>query len=113
MQSLGKDGTASLLARPECGGAAGSCKHHSDRTCVVAIRQLRDEGVSAGQPCSSVHFLIGGVLAAILDVLPNRASKQDTILAHHSNLGAQRKKAGGGQRLKHSQQRLQYKQQWD
>lgn len=57
-----------------------------NRTCVVAARPLHDELVSARQLGGGVHVLVGGLLTAVLDVLPHRAGKQHTVLAHHSDL---------------------------
>lgn len=60
------------------------------RTCVVAMWQVHDEVVGISHLGRSVHVLVGGILAAILDVLPHRTSKQQTLLAHHRDLKTNR-----------------------
>ena len=56
---------------------------------VVAVGQAADEAVGVGQLGGGDALLVGGVQAAVADVLHHRAGEQVGVLEHHAQGAAE------------------------
>src|SRR5699024_11218699 len=56
---------------------------------VVALRQAHDEAVGVGLPRRGLDLLLGGVGAAVGDVVPDGGGPEPGILKHHAVAGPQ------------------------
>ena len=56
---------------------------------LVALGQAADEAVRAGQLGGGLHLLVGGVQAAVADVVRHGAGEEVGILEHHAQGPAQ------------------------
>ncbi len=61
----------------------------SERLVCVALRELADEVVGLGHPGRLDALLVGGLEAAVADVLHDRVREEEGVLEHEAEVAAQ------------------------